>query len=302
MNLGSLLIILAAFLWSLDGLIRQSLYILEPTTIVFLEHLFGLVILAPLFLKTWPELKNLTGKTWLAIGWVSLLSGVLGTLFYTKALAEVKFIQFSVVVLLQQLQPIFEISLAALMLKEVITRRFIIWASGALVGAYLVSFPNLTVNFRQEQPMLLAVLLALAAAFAWGSSTAFSKYGLKQLSFVTMAGIRFLITSIIALGFVFWLGKPEQLGTLSPSQLVRLVVIALSTGMVAIVIYYAGLKRTPVRIAAICELFWPVSAIGIDYLYFHKSLTLTQWLGVLVLLVAITRVSLWRSEEKILRD
>ena len=58
-----------------------------------------------------------------------------------------------------------------------------------------------------------------------------------------------------------------------------LVAIALSTGMVALVIYYYGLKRTPARVSAICELTWPLSAVALDYVYFHKTLTATQWIG-----------------------
>jgi len=57
-------------------------------------------------------------KEWLAIALVSLFSGALGTIFYTSALGKVNYIQFSVVVLLQQLQPIWAILAAYFLLKE----------------------------------------------------------------------------------------------------------------------------------------------------------------------------------------
>lgn len=297
MDLGPLLILFAAFLWSLDGLLRRTLFAVDASVVVFWEHLLGFLILSPFFIRTLAEFRSLSRRTWLAIGWVSLLSGVLGTFLYTKALGQVQFIQFSVVVLLQQLQPLFEISLAALVLKEVISRSFLIWAGLALVGAYLVSFPDLRVSYSQDRATIIAALLAVGAAFSWGSSTVFSKYGLNQLSHLAMTGIRFALTTVLAFFLVFLVGQPSQLGSLQPSQWFRLLTITLSTGMVALVIYYRGLRRTSVRVTAICELFWPFSAVAIDRFYFQRSLTLTQWLGALLLLSSILRVSFWRKSK-----
>ena len=84
MSHGPGLIVLAAFLWSLDGLLRRSLYSLDSSVIVFWEHVIGFFILSPLLVRTLGEFKNLPKRMWLAIGWVSLLSGVLGTFFTPK--------------------------------------------------------------------------------------------------------------------------------------------------------------------------------------------------------------------------
>ena len=103
---GWLFIIIAALLWSFDGILRRSLYSLPPAIIVFYEHVLGAVILTPILLKYLKEFKDLKRKEWFSIILVSLFSGALGTIFYTRALGLVQYIQFSVVVLLQQLQPI----------------------------------------------------------------------------------------------------------------------------------------------------------------------------------------------------
>jgi drug/metabolite transporter (DMT)-like permease len=70
-----------------------------------------------------------------------------------------------------------------------------------------------------------------------------------------------------------------------------LLLITFSTGLVALGFYYYGLKKTPARITTLCELVWPASAIFIDYFLYHKTLTLTQIAGVLLLLVAIYQVT-----------
>ena len=146
LSFGPLFIIIAALLWSLDGVLRRGLYSLPPSVVVFYEHLLGFGILLFLIPKWWPDLKKMSRKEWLAMGAVSLFSGALGTIFYTAALGKINYIQYSVVVLLQQLQPIWAISMAAILLKEKITKKFILWAVVALIAAYFVNFKDLTVN------------------------------------------------------------------------------------------------------------------------------------------------------------
>ena len=122
MAFGPIFVIIAALLWSLDGLLRISLYSLPPAVIVFYEHLLGAVILLLLSFKWLKDLKKMTRKEWIAMGAVSLFSGALGTILYTGALQKIQFTSFSVVVLLQQLQPIWAILAAGILLKEKITK------------------------------------------------------------------------------------------------------------------------------------------------------------------------------------
>ena len=238
---GPLFIVVAAFLWSLDGILRRSLYTLPPIIIVFYEHLLGSILILPLMFREFLSgEKKLTAKEIFALLWIALVSGVLGTLFYTTALAKINYIQFSVVVLLQQLQPIFAIAAAALILKEPITRHYLRWAVLALISAYFASFPDMKVNLQTGSATAIAALLAVGSAFFWGSSTAVSRFGLLKLSHVTMTGLRFLITTFLALGFVAAMGQTANLTALTGQQLLTVLAIALSTGLVAMVIYYRG--------------------------------------------------------------
>lgn len=292
LSFGPLFIIVAAILWSLDGLLRRSLYVLPPTVIVFYEHLIGFLILLPLLIPHYKTITKIKPKTWGAFAWITLLSSILGTLFYTAALGKINFIQFSVVVLLQQLQPIFVVFFAHLILKEKINKQFPIYVVVALIAAYMISFPNLQVNLETGQGTVIAALFAIGAAFAWGSSTAFSRYALLQLPSLVVTGLRFGLASALGLIFVFGFNNQTALTTLSQTQWLTLLAISLSTGMVALAIYYYGLKRTPAHISAICELTWPISAVVIDYVYFHKTLSTTQILGALILAAVIYKVSL----------
>src|SRR5579859_3423314 len=115
---GPLFVVVASLLWSFDDLLRRSLYSLPPTVVVFYEHLIGagiLLFLTPFWVK---DIKKMRRKEWIAVVLETIFAGVLGTVLYTAALGKIFYIQFSVVVLLQQLQPIWAILTAWLLLKE----------------------------------------------------------------------------------------------------------------------------------------------------------------------------------------
>lgn len=291
LSFGPVFIVFAAILWSLDGLLRVSLYSLPPIVVVFAEHFIGFLLLLPVLVRGRRIVGNITPKTWGAFAWVTVLSSILGTLFYTSALGLIQFAQFSVVVLLQQLEPFVVIVFARIILGERITKHYIPWFVAAIVAAYMISFPDMRVNLLTGGGTALAALFAVAAAFAWGSSTVFSRYALLRLPTLLTTALRFGLASVLGFALVLAFGHAPVLARLSSTQLLTLTAIALSTGMVALSIYYYGLKRTPARIATLCELAWPLSAVAIDYVYFHRPLSATQWIGAALLLTSLWRVS-----------
>lgn len=292
---GPLFIIIAALLWSFDGVLRRSLFTLPPAVIVFYEHLLGALVLLPLSVKFIKEIPQMSKKEWVSILIVSFFSGALGTIFYTQALGMVQYIQFSVVVLLQQLQPIWAIGAASILLKEKLSSNFLKWAVLGIVAAYLISFRDLRVNLTSGSGTVIAAFLALAAGFVWAVSTSFSKIVLNKVSFLTATSLRFWFAPVFAFIFVVTQRQTQQLTTITSSQLVTLLGITFSTGLVALLIYYYGLRKTPARVATICELTWPASAIFIDYFLYRQTLSITQIIGVAILVVAIRNVSKFKK-------
>lgn len=295
LGIGPVFIIIAALLWSMDGILRRSLYSLPPEVVVFYEHILGAIILLPLFIPRLKELKTMTRKEWISIGLVSLFSGALGTIFYTAALGMVAYIQFSVVVLLQQLQPIWAIAAAALLLKEKLTGSFLKWAAVAIIAAYFVTFRDLHLNLTPGNPTLIAALLALAAGMMWAVSTSFSKMVLQKISYWSATSLRFWLAPIFAFAIAGYQGHMQSFTALTSAQWITLLGITLSTGMVALVIYYYGLRKTPARVSTICELVWPGSAIFIDYFLYKQTFSITQIIGVGLLLLSIYHVSKLRK-------
>lgn len=280
---GALAVVLAALLWSVDGLLRRHLYSLPPSVVVFWEHMLGLVFLLPFLWASREKFRGLTRKQWGAMGLVALMSGAGGTILYTAALGQIQYIPFSVVVLLQQLNPIFAIAAAALLLRERLSPKFLGLSAVALAGAYLVTFPELSVNFETGKGTLTAALYAVGAAACWGVGTAFSKYALKGTSYPHITAIRFGLTAIISFFFVIGSSSLGAVSDLTQTQFLYLLAITCSTGLVALLFYYYGLQRVAASRAAILELAWPLSAVIVGWIWLDQGLTLTQGIGAAVL-------------------
>ena len=284
--LPALAVIFAAFLWSFDGFIRQNLFALPSFLIVSLEHVIGAILFLPLLIRGWKEVSSLGQRGWISVLWISIFGGVLGTFFYTKALSYVNYIDLSVVVLLQKLQPIFAIALAGVILKEKITNQFIILAFAAIVGGYLVTFGSSSIKDWDDKT-IIAALLALLAAFSWGSSTVLGKHALNRLSFTTVTSLRLAITASVTAFVLLSTGQYDAVQSMTISHWGFIVLIVLSTGSLALFFYYYGLNKLPASHATLYELFWPLSAVGLDWFIRGNILSLTQWVGAILLLGSI---------------
>ena len=281
--LPPLAVVFAALLWSADGFLRQELYSISSFLVVTLEHAFGALLFLPFLIKTWPEIKKLGQRGWISVLWISICGGILGTYFYTKALSYIDYIDLSVVVLLQKLQPIFAISLAAIILKEKLTQRFIGLALLAMLGAYLVTFGTTSIADWDDKT-LIAALLATLAAFSWGSSTVLGKHALNRLPFTAVTALRLSLTAVFAL--IIFTVTSDGFGTLdlTTHQWRNLVIIVMSTGSVALFIYYFGLKHMQASHATVYELTWPLSAVFLDWIIRGHMLGFAQIIGAILLL------------------
>jgi len=131
--------------------------------VVFLLHAIPFVLMQPFLYSAYRRLRRMTAKGWSALALVAFTGGFLGTMAIVKALFLVNFNQLSVVVLLQKLQPIFALVLAAILLGERVSARFLAAAVAALAGAYLLTFGFSTPDATANAISLKAALLAIVA-------------------------------------------------------------------------------------------------------------------------------------------
>lgn len=291
-KLAPFAIIVAASLWGLDGIVlRPSLYTLPVPLVVFIESSIVALLLSPFFIQKIKSLKKLELKDWLSFFGVALFGGAVGTMAITKALFYVNFVNLSIVVLIQKLQPVFAITLAAVLLKEKLKKEFFIWSAVALFGAYLMTFGFKIPDLDSGDKTPIAALFSLIAAFSFGSSTVLSKRALKNVSFEMGTYLRFLISTLVMLIFAASLGELTAISNVTNKQWLVFIIIAFTTGGPAIFLYYYGLKSTPASISAICELSFPLTAVLLEYFVHGNILTMVQWFGVSLLLIGMLKVS-----------
>jgi drug/metabolite transporter (DMT)-like permease len=296
---GAMAICVAAILWGLDGIVlTPQLYRLNIGLVVFVLHALPFILMNFFFFREYRHLKQFTRNDAIMFILVSLLGGAIGTLSIVKALFLVNFKALTVVVLLQKLQPVFAISLAALLLKERMKPNFALWSGLAILAGYFLTFGFNAPDFSSGNNMGLAAAYSLLAAFAFGSSTVFSKKVLQKYSFFTATFFRYGFTSLIMLLFVLFAGTLEQLADVRSFEWMIFLLIGFTTGSGAIFLYYFGLTRIRAMLATICELCFPLSAILFDYLFNHKVLSTIQWVSALIMIFAILKLSLEKAEVK----
>lgn len=301
---GAVMIMCAAALWAVDPVIRISLsQSIPPAAIVFYEHLFGFILLSPFIYWGRNRIMKLDKKDWLVIITMSALSSVIGGYLFTEALSR-SFAVFDFVspILLQKLQPVFVILLSGVLLKEKINWKFLAMLPIILIASYMVDFGanSVALEFGTKQTIYL---LAIGAAFAWGAGTIMSKYTLKKLQFEEAAALRFGLAVPISLLLSFITNQTYTPMNLSSGEVGRFILIALTTGAAAILLYYRGLKVTEAKVSTIAELTFPVTTllIGLTSLNPYgeaQDLPLANAFGVVILLVSILVIAFDNIEYK----
>ncbi|MCK9400865.1 MAG: DMT family transporter [Bacteroidales bacterium] len=296
---GATSISLAATMWGLDGVVlTPRLYNLDVGLVVFILHALPFLLMHSFLYQQYKYLKKFSRQDYLVILLIALFGGAIGTLSIVKALFLINFKELSIVVLLQKLQPVFAISLAALILKERLNKYFIIWASVALLSGYFLTFGLEIPELKTGSNTAISAMYALLAAFSFGSSTVFSKMILQRYSYKTATFYRYGFTSLIMLLYITVFGKTVQFDQVTTTNWIIFLVIAFTTGSGAIFLYYFGLNHIKASLAVMCELFFPISTIVFDYIFNDSRLSLVQWISAGLMVFAIININKTQQTEK----
>ncbi len=288
---GTAAIGFSAILWGFDGVVlTPRLHGLDVGYVVFMLHAIPFLLMNIFMFSEYKQLKTFLRQDYITFALIAVFGGAIGTMAIVKALFLVNFKDLSVVVLLQKLQPIFAITLAAILLKEKIKKQFVLWASLAVFASYFLTFGWHLPGVSTNKNTLYAALLAILAAFSFGSSTVFSKKILLHFNFLTATFFRYGFTTVIMLFYVVIFGKYTEVMHTNRLHWMFFVLIGLTTGSGAIFIYYYGLRRVRAIVATISELLFPVSAIFFDYVVNGSMLSPVQLISAAVMVFAIIKL------------
>jgi drug/metabolite transporter, DME family len=275
---------LAAALWGSDAYLRSHLVTSIPAaTVVLAEHAIVVVIMLPLIIRTWAQVRRLDLRGALALVAIGSGASALATVLFTHAFSYGDFIAPA---LLQQTQPLIAIAGAWVLLGERPRTRFAPFAIVALIGAYLVVFAS---PGEVKVESARAALLALAAATLWGGGTVLGRMLSTSLTFEAVTAWRFAIGLPTSLVLALLWDAP----IVPPAaDLLPLAGLALGPGLLALLLYYWGLQRTPAARATLAELAYPVTAALVGVVFLSQHLTGTQVLGAVLVAGAVTVLAL----------
>jgi drug/metabolite transporter (DMT)-like permease len=238
----------------------------------------------PAVLVGWRFFRGLGTVQWgalLVIGWGG---SAIATLLFTTAFTVGN---PTVVILLQKTQPLFAIALAGILLRERLGWTYWPCFAVAMIGAYMISFGNLSPFAALGSAELLAAALALGAAFLWGSSTVLGRLVLKDMPFYALTGARLLLAAPLLAAIVAVQGSLGRLGAGFAAEPGRVVLLALIPGLLALLLYYRGLSGTRASYATLAELAFPATAVLLNWTFLGVGVSANQVLGFVLLWGAV---------------
>jgi drug/metabolite transporter (DMT)-like permease len=298
----------AATLWATDAYFRNQLVKhLTPSEIVVMEDALVALFLLPVLIRSLGDVRKLGTRGWIAVIAIAAGAQALATILFTKSFS---YGIYSETFVLQQTQPLIAIVLAWIMLGE--RRRPWFWGAVvvALIAVYMVvQAPNISLTqpfapiTSLTQGRVDAGLYALGAAALWAGGTVFGRYALGSISFWSMTALRFTIALPILIAVVL-LSPGEGFAGFSHYTfndfVPNLLGIALIPGLLALLLYYRALSKTPASLATIAEMAFPVAATLISAAPapwgFQQQVFPAQIVGTILLLGVIVFLG-WTKEK-----
>jgi len=301
--MGPALVAFAAILWATDALVRYPLIQsgIDPTFLVFFDHLLCVILLTPFLVYRFRgTLTKIARPQWIGLFVIGGGGSAIATVLFTTSF---RYVNPSVSILLQKLQPIFVVILATAFLGERPKRAFWIWAPLALLAGLAISFPDFDFRFLGDGSVASkGALFALSGAALWALSTVVGKAVLYRLPPMVVTYWRFVF-GLLALAFMIMTESGFSGGAESPAgrfvsqlgegkTLVSILYVALIPGLLALILYYQGMTRTTASKTTFMELLFPVTAVTLNTVFLKTPLLPIQAAAALVLLFAITQISI----------
>ena len=278
----------AAALWGLDAYFRIPFAVeISASSLVFGEHVILVIATLPWLLGAIRAARKLDLRSWIYLIFIGAGASAGATVLFTKAFATGDAIT---PLMLQKFQPFVVVLGAGILLRERIHPRYAFYLVAAIAGAWLIAFAQ---PFDVAAPTLKPALYSIAAATLWAMGTVLGRHLSVHLEFKELTTLRFLIGLPAAFVIVLFDGAAIVPAS---ENIVRLVFLSLIVGLLAMLLYYYGLRRTPAVVATIAELTFPVVAAIVGYLKFDAKLDGSQWLGVIVLSATVLLLS-WQSNR-----
>ncbi|WP_071590847.1 DMT family transporter [Synechococcus sp. PCC 7336] len=264
------------------------LLIIQLAASITLLWMTTLIVNQRLFLN-WAAIKySLTG--FLEPG-LAYIFGMLGLVLTTATKAS----------LLGTTEPIIVVIISWLFLREKITRSLLYSAGLAFTGVILIiGLDAEIINYNNSA--LVGDILIFIGTFCAALYVIFSHRIVGNFSPVTLAAVQ-QTAGFILVTFVWYTGiLGDEVLDFSSLDL-GIWFLAIFSGIVqyalAFWFYLIALKTITVSSAALFLNLIPVFGVGAAYLFLNEKLTILQWLGAIIVLIAVANISMIQRQREV---
>jgi len=253
-NKGYILVFLTALISGFSIFINKfGVSLANPYIFTGLKNIVVAVFLSCLliYLKDLKVLKSLAKKDWILLVLIGFIGGSVPFLLFFKGLSLTTAAQGS---FFHKTMFLYVAILAAVFLKEKISREFLIGALFLLSGSALI-LKTIPHSFG------IGDLYIVLAALFWAGENVLSKHTLRRLSGRVVAWGRMFFGSLFILLFLLMTSQISLVGALTPNQMVWVLITSVFL-FGYVITWYSGLKYVPVsRAACILLLGSPITTL-----------------------------------------
>lgn len=286
---GIVFIVSGAILWGATGPLMEWLLNHTPLTVSFMLTIrltvAGILLLTYLLLTG----KNIFGiwqqKLWGRQLIIFGIAGMLGVQFaFVAAINESNAV---LATLLQFLAPIFVVAYVSLSLKKMPPKYQVLGIIGTLIGLFLLltnaSFESLLISTK-------ALLWGIAVGLTFAFYTLYPARLMKEWGVLLVVGWGMLVGGF-TLGLVSRVWQSNQWGVLTDFKILILLAALIFFGTVAFILFLSSMKYITAVETSILSSIEPLTAMIISVIVFGTSLGFWQLIGVFVMLVCVTWLS-----------
>ena len=287
---GVVFVAVAAAMWGTDPIIRKTMsFSTSATTIVFGEHVILVLCTLPFLLPALRAVFRAGPRFVAAAVVIGAGASAVATILFTDAL--IGHSDFITPVVIQKIQPLIAIVAAAIILGERPRPRFAWFLIPALIGFWLVSFPDPSQVSANGLPVIAE---AGGAAILWALGTVLGRYLSREIEFQHVLSLRFFFGFLASAIALLVMNQPAYSNR---HDTLFILYLALVTGLLALGLYYFGLQHTPAVMASLAELTYPAVAVVAGIYAYNQHLSRSQWLGVAIILTTVTLLPVQRRRD-----
>lgn len=278
-------------MWALCyPLIKLSTAYAPVMLTAFLRALLaGFVLIVIAFLSSRPIPKGYRVWTYISIIGLSATSLGLWGMFYAGSM-----INPGLATVVNNTQPFIAGILGWFFLKERMTAVPLIGSVIAFTGIITISFDSMT---QSEKHVLMGVAFVLVASFGVAVSNVLLKKVAGHVDVLFAMGFQLLIGAIPLGVLAFFSFNPDSLNWKMDYTFILLTLTSLGTA-IPFILWFWLMQHAPLFKLNVYTFLTPVFGIYLGHTFFSESLTSMQWIGTVLIIVAIFLVTVLNGKTR----